>query len=251
MPSNQHLLSSPSLSAFNLCQHRCLFLLSQFFASGGQSIGVSLQHQFFQGIFRTSLLGLTVLISLQSKGLWRVFSNTTALLFHSTYQLLTYYTVFVHLLKVLLPQIQCKFQEIWVFSVNVQLFIQCISPFWHTIKGKERKVKSLSHVRLCDPMDCSLPGSLVHGVFQASGLEWVAIPFSRRSSRPRDWTQVSHAVGRRFTIWATREVSWCSIIISWRNKLILKFRKTKHNTSFCLVLLEYHWIWDPEVQGHS
>ena len=69
MPSNQHLLSSPSLSAFNLCQHRCLFLLSQFFASGGQSIGVSLQHQFFQGIFRTSLLGLTVLISLQSKGL--------------------------------------------------------------------------------------------------------------------------------------------------------------------------------------
>ena len=37
-------------------------------------------------------------------------------------------------------------------------------------------------------------------------LEWVAIPFSRRPSRPRDWTQVSHIVGRCFTIWATREV---------------------------------------------
>ena len=36
---------------------------------------------------------------------------------------------------------------------------------------------------------------------------WVAIPFSRRSSWPRDWTQVSRTVGRRFTIWATREVS--------------------------------------------
>ena len=148
MPSNQHLLSSPSPSAFSLCQHQCLFLMSQFFASGGQSIGVSLQHQFFQGIFRTSLLGLTGLICLQSKGLWRVFSNTTALLFHSPYQLLTYYIVFVHLLTVLLPQIQCKFHEIWIFSANVQFFIQCISPFWHTVKGKERKMKSLSHVQL-------------------------------------------------------------------------------------------------------
>ena len=37
-------------------------------------------------------------------------------------------------------------------------------------------------------------------------LEWVAISFSRRSSRPRDWTQVSRIIGRRFTVWATREV---------------------------------------------
>ena len=44
------------------------------------------------------------------------------------------------------------------------------------------KVKSLSHVRLCDPMDCSLPGSSVHGIFQARVLEWVAISFSRGSS---------------------------------------------------------------------
>ena len=44
------------------------------------------------------------------------------------------------------------------------------------------------------------------GFFQARILEWVAISFSRRSSRPRDWTRVSHIVGRRFTIWVTREV---------------------------------------------
>ena len=55
------------------------------------------------------------------------------------------------------------------------------------------------------PMDCSLPGSSIHGIFQARILEWVAISFSRRSSRPRDWTQVSRIVGRRFTVWATRE----------------------------------------------
>ena len=55
---------------------------------------------------------------------------------------------------------------------------------------------------LCDPMDCSLPGFSVHGIFQATVLEWVAISFSKGSSRPRDWTQVSHIVGRHFTLWA-------------------------------------------------
>ena len=39
---------------------------------------------------------------------------------------------------------------------------------------------------LCDPMDCSLPGSSLYGIFQARILEWVAISFSRRSSQPRD-----------------------------------------------------------------
>ena len=47
------------------------------------------------------------------------------------------------------------------------------------------------HPTLCDPMDCSLPGSSVHGIFQARILEWVAIPFSRGSSQPRDQTYVS------------------------------------------------------------
>ena len=53
---------------------------------------------------------------------------------------------------------------------------------------------------LCDPMDCSLSGSSVHGIFQARVLEWGAMYFSRRSFQPRDRTQVSHIVGRRFTI---------------------------------------------------
>ena len=70
---------------------------------------------------------------------------------------------------------------------------------------KENEVTQ-SCLTLCDPMDCSLPGSSVHGIFQARVLEWVAISFSRRSSWPRDWTRVSHIVGTHFTIWATREV---------------------------------------------
>ena len=45
----------------------------------------------------------------------------------------------------------------------------------------------------------------IHGILQARILEWVAFPFSRGSSQPRDWTQVSHIIGRFFTSWATRE----------------------------------------------
>ena len=47
-----------------------------------------------------------------------------------------------------------------------------------------------------DPMDCSLPGSSVHGILWARILEWGAIPFSRGSSQPRDWAQISGIEGR-------------------------------------------------------
>ena len=58
---------------------------------------------------------------------------------------------------------------------------------------------------LCDPADCSLPGSSAHGILQARTLEWVAISFSKGSSQPRDWTRVSHIGGRHFNLLATRE----------------------------------------------
>ena len=58
---------------------------------------------------------------------------------------------------------------------------------------------------LCKPMDCSLPGSSVHGILQARILEWAAIPFSRGSSQPKDWTQVSWTANGSFTIWTTTE----------------------------------------------
>ena len=53
---------------------------------------------------------------------------------------------------------------------------------------------------LCDPTDCSSPGSSVHGILQARILEWVAIPFSRGSSQPRDQTQASCIAGRFFIV---------------------------------------------------
>ena len=58
---------------------------------------------------------------------------------------------------------------------------------------------------LWDPMNCSLPVSSVLGISQARVLEWVAFPFSRGSSQPRDRTQVSYIAGRFFTSWATNQ----------------------------------------------
>ena len=53
---------------------------------------------------------------------------------------------------------------------------------------------------LCDPQDCSLPGSSIPGIFQARILEWVAVSFSRGSSQPRAQIWVSHLVDRCFTV---------------------------------------------------
>ena len=72
------------------------------------------------------------------------------------------------------------------------------------MKWSEVKVTQLCPI-LCNPMDDNLPGSSIHGILQARILEWVAVPFSRGSSRPRKRTGVSGVAGGFFTSWATRE----------------------------------------------
>ena len=65
----------------------------------------------------------------------------------------------------------------------------------------------------CDPIDCSPPGSSVHGILQARILAWVAVPSSMGSSQPRDQTHVSYVsslVGGFFTTSTTRKVEWPS-----------------------------------------
>ena len=83
-------------------------------------------------------------------------------------------------------------------------YIFSISHLWklwtqHRPFSEKWKWKSLSHVRLCNPMDYT-----VHGILQARILEWMAVPFSRGSSQPSNWTQVSCTAGGFFTSWATR-----------------------------------------------
>ena len=80
------------------------------------------------------------------------------------------------------------------------------SPHWNRYATLCSVAQSC--LSLCDPLDCSSPGSSLHGIFQARILEWVAISFSKWSSPPRDQTCVSCIAGGFFTIWATRDASW-------------------------------------------
>ena len=66
-------------------------------------------------------------------------------------------------------------------------------------------------------MNCSLPGSSIHGIIQARILELVAIPFSRGSSQPRDQTLIFYIAGRFFTLWVTREIKLASSSIGPKN----------------------------------
>ena len=88
--------------------------------------------------------------------------------------------------------------------INIQHLVYLFNSWW-TLASFSLCACLLSHVRLFDPMDCSPPGSSVHGILQARVLEWVATSSSRRSSQPRHWTQVSRMAGAFFTSWATRE----------------------------------------------
>ena len=82
----------------------------------------------------------------------------------------------------------------------LESLVQSFYCYFYILSSKWSEVAQ-SYPILCDPMDCSLPGSSIYGIFQARILEWVAISFSRGNSWPRDWTQVSRIVGRCFIIW--------------------------------------------------
>ena len=73
-------------------------------------------------------------------------------------------------------------------KLNFLLFINCLCTH------------AQSRPTLCNPMDCSLPGSSVHGIFQARILEWAAVSFSRGPSWLRDRTCASCIAGRVFTL---------------------------------------------------
>ena len=89
-------------------------------------------------------------------------------------------------------------QVVW-YSNLFQNFPQFIVI--HTVKGFENESEvPQSCLTLCNPMDSNLPGSAVHGIFQARILEWAVISFSRGSSQPRDQTRVSCIAVRSFTV---------------------------------------------------
>ena len=124
----------------------------------------------------------------------------------------------------------------------VSTLVQPLHSFWCA--------KSLqSFPTFCDPMDCSPPGSSVHGVIQARTLEWVAIPSSSGSSRPRDRTHVSYVwcIGRRFLYhWATilsGAISNCSVLLSGNILDTFQPGGLIFWWSFCLFILFMVFSW--------
>ena len=97
-------------------------------------------------------------------------------------------------------------RDIVLLSGNVLHYtLQYLLPLmpWSPVGGKVKVSVFQLCLTLWNPMDCSPPGFSVHEILQARILEWIAIPLSRGSSQPRDWTQVSSIAGRLFTVWAT------------------------------------------------
>ena len=95
---------------------------------------------------------------------------------------------------------QCSSQERNTLKNILQtLCLQSCLLHWTALKV----LVAQSCLTLCNPMGSNPSFSSVHGILQRI-LEWIAIPFSRGSSQPRNQTQVSCIAGRFFTIWATR-----------------------------------------------
>ena len=89
--------------------------------------------------------------------------------------------------------------------MNIYFYSKCRVWMEPILRKQKESEVAQSCPTLCHPVDCSPPGSSIHGVFQARILEWVSISLSRGSSQPRDWTQVFRLAGRRFNLWDTRE----------------------------------------------
>ena len=95
----------------------------------------------------------------------------------------------------------CLIRYLTTLSMNIRIL--------H--KKRKRKIVTQSCLTFVNPTDYSPSGSSVRAIPQARIPEWVATPFSRVSSLPRDWTQVSCIAGRFFTTWATSKAPECSL----------------------------------------
>ena len=105
-----------------------------------------------------------------------------------------------------LCQVNWKYAAVWVGWVLPRHLHWIWNYFQRTVfSWPISESKSHLDVSLWKSVDCTLPGSSVHGILQARILEWVTVPSSRESSQPRDQTHVSRIAGGFFTIRAARE----------------------------------------------
>ena len=138
----------------------------------------------------------------------------------------------------------------WISANHLSVSLLSISSV-----PESESVVAQSCLTAGNPTDCSPPGSSVHGILQARVLEWVAIPFSKGSSHPRDGTWASCTAGRFFTAWATKEAWFCHItkpLKKKKKKIALIYEYTiiflgkdqrGKNGSTCILTKENRSLW--------
>ena len=126
------------------------------------------------------------------------------------------YKLFIYMCSVQLSPVQ-SLTRVWLFAIPWiaarQAYVSITNSRSSLRLMAIESVMPSSHLILCRPLLLlpPIPPRLYsHGILQARILEWVAFPFSRGSSQPRDQTQVSRIAGRFFTSWATREACLAS-----------------------------------------
>ena len=137
-------------------------------------------------------------------------------------------------------------QEYWRGPFTRDICV-CVCIYRHTHVYEKKVLAAQSCLTLCDPRDCSLPDSSVHGILQARILEWVAILFSRGSSQPRDQSQVSYIADRLFTNWTIREVPYmyvCTCIYTYMCVCILTYM---YVYTLFQILFHYRLLQDTTV----
>ena len=130
-------------------------------------------------------------------------------------------------------------QKCWLKSWNILFYIYIYEIIYIYIY-----TNMLSRVWLfCDPMDCCLPGSSVHGIFQARILKWFAISYSRGSSWPRNWNHVScvSCIGRQIlyhcVTWEVHMyVCVCVYIYEYNESLSVSYNISEQQLKFNLML---------------
>ena len=148
--------------------------------------------------------------------------------------------------------------QTWVSCIAGRVFtLSHLGSPWSVPESESEVIQS--SLTLCDPMDCSLPDSCIHGIFQARTLEWAAISFYRGSFQPRDQTWVFRIVGRRFhrlshqgslSTWYYTKYKYMITAIAFPFRM-LNARKTMVCFLYPRISGDRYGAWHIESESHS
>ena len=171
-------------------------------------------HFFLLRKYRSSEMTISFLLLYQCPLLHLLILKITIFLFSHILSLFLSFSLLTPFLQTLCPSlIQSQHLLLSLFGKNLCMFLTAHSLFTSLSVARICSFAQLC-LTLCDPLDCSLPGSSVHGSFQARILEWIAISSSKGSSQPKDRTCISCLVRQILYYGATWEAPQLKLLSS-------------------------------------